>query len=140
MPIQYRIDHERRLVLAVGRGIFTPQDAFDYQHKVWSRPDVAGYNELVDMRAVERIAVPSTPRVRELANLSAEMDAGDAISRFAIVAADDLAFGLGRMYEAYREANQRSIKKVGVFRSPAAALEWLGLPAGILDEPGDWQD
>jgi hypothetical protein len=48
MPIVYRIDHEARVVLAAGHGVFTTEDAFGYQKKVWSRQDVQGYDELID--------------------------------------------------------------------------------------------
>jgi hypothetical protein len=75
MPIEYRIDHGRRLVLTKGRGTLTDADVFGYQRDVWSRPDVAGYSELMDMGEVMHIAVPSHDRVRELAKLSAGMDA-----------------------------------------------------------------
>lgn len=100
---------------------------FDYQREVWSRPEVAGYNELVDMSEVEYIALPSPERVRDLAALSAGMDATSGSSRFAIVAPESLAYGLGRMYEAYRSLNPRSTKRVSVFRSMAEALVFLGI-------------
>jgi hypothetical protein len=74
VPIEYRIDHERRLVLARGHGTFTDRDAFGYQREVWSRPDVAGYDELIDMSDVREIPLPDPKRVRDLAHLSAEMD------------------------------------------------------------------
>jgi hypothetical protein len=127
MPIDHHIDHVRRLILAWGQGILTDEDVFGYQHEVWSRPEVAGYDELVDMSAVEQIALPSVGRVRTLARLSASMDPSSPSSKLAIVAPDDLAFGLGRMSEAYREGNAQSTKRVGVFRSLADALTFLGL-------------
>jgi hypothetical protein len=49
VPIDYLINHERRVVLARCRGVLTDEDVFGYQHEVWSRPEVAGYDELVDM-------------------------------------------------------------------------------------------
>jgi hypothetical protein len=59
---------------------------------------VAGYDELVDMTAVQSIALPAASRVRDLAEVSAQMDPRPpASSKFAIVAAGDLAFALGRM-------------------------------------------
>jgi hypothetical protein len=48
-------------------------------------------------------------------------------SKLAIVAPEDLAFGLGRVYEAYREGNDQSSKRVGVFRTWAEAWTFLGL-------------
>ena len=125
MPIEYQIVHERRLVMAQGRGTFTCQDVFSYQRDVWSLPEVAGYDELMDMTQVEDIDLPPTERVRELARLSAEMDARSTTSRFAIVAPSELAFGLGRLYEIFRSRDDRSTKNVGVFRSLDEALAFL---------------
>src|SRR5262249_5706391 len=119
--------HERRLVTAKGRGVLTDEDIFGYQKEVWSRPDVAGYNELVDMRDVEKIALPSVKRIKDLAKLSSETDAAGQGSKFAIVAASDCAFGLGRMYEMYRALQFRSTKEVGVFRTLEEARDFLGL-------------
>jgi hypothetical protein len=127
MPIEYAIDHARRLVTAKGRGILTDQDVFGYQCEVWSRPDVAGYDELIDMSAVERINPPSANQVIQLAQLSAAMDAPASASKLAVIAPADLAFGLGRMYQAYRGLEARSTKEVGVFRSREEALAFLGI-------------
>ena len=127
MPIEYWIDHERRLVMAKGHGTLTHEDVLGYQRDVWSNPALAGYDELMDMSHVEHIALSSTERVRELARLSARMDDRSSASRFAIVAPTDLAFGLGRMYETYRNLDDRSTKQVGVFRSLDAALAFLGV-------------
>jgi hypothetical protein len=126
MPIEHEIDHKRRLVIAKGRGVFTDSDVFEYQRGVWSRPELAGYDELIDMTAVGEIDVPSFQRVRDLAQVSAAMD-GDAVpSRLAIVAPQDFAFALGRLYEAHRGLDKRSRKTVSVFRSIGDALAWLG--------------
>jgi hypothetical protein len=53
MPIDYHIDHAHRLVVARGRGIFSTSDVMTYQLEVWSQPEVAGFDELVDMSGVE---------------------------------------------------------------------------------------
>lgn len=127
MPIEYTIDHSRRLVVARGRGMLTGEDIFNYQQEVWSLPEVNGYDELMDMTDVERIDLRSVDRVKRLAELSASMDPAAVQSRFAIVAPEDYAFGLGRMYESYRRLEGRSTKQVGVFRSMIEARAFLGL-------------
>ena len=124
MPLAYRIDHDARIVLAVGSGIVTHADVFAYQTEVWSRPEVAGYDELVDMSLVTDV-VASGDGARDLAALSATMDDKDTTSRFAIVAQTDIAFGLGRMYQTYRALDRRSTKEVGVFRTMREALAFL---------------
>ena len=58
MPIEYRIVRERRLVVAKAHGTLTDQDVFGYQRDLWSRADVAGYDELVDMTQVEHKVNP----------------------------------------------------------------------------------
>ena len=127
MPIEYSIEHERRLVWAAGQGVLTDADIVGYQREVWSRCDVAGYDEVLDMSVVDRIALPPAGRVQQLAVLAASMAA--APSRLAIVAAQDLAFGLGRMYEAHRHLSEKGSTHVRVVRTVADALIFLGLPA-----------
>ena len=126
MPIDHEIDHKRRLVIAKGRGVLTSRDVLEYQRGVWSSPEVAGYDELIDMTGVERIDLPSLESVRELARTSAAMDDGNPPSRLAIVAPKDFAFALGRLYETHRSLDERSRKTVNVFRSAGEALAWLG--------------
>jgi hypothetical protein len=55
------------------------------------------------------------------------MDPRDTKTRFAIVAPTDVAFGLGRMFQTYRELDRRSNKEVGVFRTMEEALAFLGV-------------
>ena len=130
MPIHYSIDPAHRLVTAKGRGVLTEQEIFNYQQEVWSRPEVFGFNEMMDMTDVELNNPPPSELMRNLAAFSAAMDHPDLSSKFAIVAPQLLAFGLGRMYEAYRAMEAQSTKEVGVFRTLTEALAFLG----IVDE------
>jgi hypothetical protein len=132
MPIAYRVDHDIRLVIAVGQGILTDDDVFGYQCGVWSRADVAGYDELIDMSGVARIALPSAGRVRDLANLAAKMDDTASKTRLAIVAVADVAFGLGRMFQSFRELDPHSTKQLGVFRTMEEALAFLGIDHPLI--------
>ena len=56
------------------------------------------------------------------------MDAPRSYSKFAIVAPQDLAYGLGRMFETYREL-MRPTRQVGVFRTLSEGLAFLCLDA-----------
>jgi hypothetical protein len=125
MPIDYRVEKDRRLVVAEGRGLVTADELIQYQQDAWSRPDVAGYDELVDMTGVEGFLEPTRDSLRGIADLAARMDTPGTTTRLAIVAPQDLAFGLGRMYEAYRGLHERSTKQVAVFRSLEEAVRWL---------------
>lgn len=127
MPFTYQVRPDKRLVVTQGHGVITDEDIFGYQLEVWSRPDVQGFDELVDMTAVEHIALPSPERVRDLAMLGAKMDSPSGSSRFAIVAPQDFAFALGRMYGAHREMHPKNTKQVEVFRTRDEALKYLGI-------------
>jgi hypothetical protein len=127
MPIDFTIDHDRRLVTARGRGALTTDELFAYQRDVWLCPDVAGYDELVDMSAIEQIVAPSPQQIAQLARISAEMDDPRRRSKFAVVAPQDLAYGLGRMYQTHRNLESHSTKEVRVFRTLSEALEYLGV-------------
>jgi len=104
-------------------------EALEYQREVWSKPEVAGYDELVDVWQVGEFVVPIHlgPRMRELANESSTMDAPEQPSKFAIVAPEQFAFGMARMYQTYRELQPRSTKIVGVFRTLPEALSFLSI-------------
>jgi hypothetical protein len=133
MPLGFRIDHNRRLVIARGYGILTHQQIFRYQHEVWSNPDVDGYNELLDFTGVAKIDLPSGEKIQQLAELAADMDNPFTPSKFAIVAPADEAFGVSRMYQTYRSLMAEGTKTVGVFRSLKEAFDFLG----IQEEPGE---
>lgn len=124
MPLRYEIDDVHRVVIMTGHGVVNDTEVFEYKQSVWSLPRVTGYDELVVMTDVERVEVPSTERLRELARLSAAMDVRIP-SRLAIVADDPVTFGIARMYELFRRLDRRSTKSVTVFRSVDEALRWL---------------
>lgn len=125
MPILYEIDRQRRLVTASPHGRVSDAEMFKYQREVWSRPDVQGFDELIDLGKVTEIEFISASRVMDLAELAGQMDTSGLHSRLAIVAASDLFFGLARMYQSQREMATDGRKEVRVFRDRKAAEEWL---------------
>ena len=92
------------MVIARGYGTFADDDIFTYQRAAWSGRDVVGYDELIDTTYVSEIELPSVQHVQDLASVAAYMDIQSAPQRFAIVAPGDLAFGLSRMFQTYRDA------------------------------------
>ncbi len=128
MPIEYSIHPEHRLVVARVHGKVTDTEVFDFQRAVWSREDVQGYDELVDTSGLEDLQLPSVGRIRDFAAFSATMDVPSAASptKIAILAPQDFAFGVARMYEAHREADPAGMKRVAVFRTLDEALAYLG--------------
>jgi hypothetical protein len=131
MPIVYRVDHARRLIVAQGRGTVTEEDVFGHQRSIGFRRELDGFDELIDMSPVSEIIDPKPARVRDLATFAADLDAPGTRSKFAIVAPSDVAFGLGRMFQAQRSHVPHSRKEVGVFRTMAEALAFLGLDGPV---------
>jgi hypothetical protein len=125
MPITYTIDRPRRTVYASASGVLTPQDLFTYQTEVWSAPELRGYDECVDMLAVTDVEAATDSNMKALAELSARMDDPSAKSKFAIIAREDLHYGLARMYEAYRSMQPKSTRTLAIFRTREEALRWL---------------
>lgn len=125
MPVKYQIDHTHRIVVMNPWGVLTDEEVFSYKKEVWSKPEVYGYDELVDLEKVSEIKLSSLDRVAELAKLSVSMDVPGVKSKLAIIATQDFHFGLGRMYEAHRGMSEHSTKAVRVFRNRPEALEWL---------------
>jgi hypothetical protein len=125
MPITYTIDRTRRTVYASASGVLTPKDLFTYQNEVWSMPELRGYDECVDMQAVTDIEAATDSNMKALAELSARMDDPSAKSKFAIIAREDLHYGLARMYGTYRSMQPKSTRTLAIFRKREDALRWL---------------
>ncbi len=133
MPITIEIDAGNRLILARITGVLTHEDILAYQHDVWSRPELAGFDELIDVSAVERIAFESSRRVGEIAELAVEMDSKDNPTRLAIVAPTPESYGMARMYQTYRETTPGGTKTVMVFHTVPEAWAWLGKKPSVPD-------
>jgi hypothetical protein len=125
MPITYVIDRTRRTVYVSASGVLTPQDLFTYQNKVWSAPEHRGLDECVDMLGVTDIVAATDSNMKALAELSARMDDPSVKSRLAIIAREDLHYGLARMYEAYRSMQPKSTRMLAIFRTREDAERWL---------------
>lgn len=135
MGIHFRIDRKRRVVLVEFKGIVTAPQVFEFQRKVWTRPAVSGFRELVDTRPVRRIEYESAEKVRELADLAATMDPVGRPTKLAIVATDEFVLNLGRLYSAFRALNPRSSREVRTFTEMGPALKWLRVPKTALVRP-----
>ena|SRR5450631_2469361 len=124
MAIEYGIDTERRLLLMKGCGTLTAEDILGYLRDALSRPEVAGCNELLELSEVQDIVLSTMGKMQLFAQLAKSMGSASA-SKLAIVAKNDVASGLGRMFDMYRNLQGESAKEVGIFASMADALSFL---------------
>ncbi len=121
MATSYRIDKEAGVVYSSASGIATDEEFLSHQRLLSRDPDFRPhFRQLLDGREITELRV--TPA--GIRALIAGNPWGKGAKR-ALVAADDTAFGLARMFELGRPNPQDEFR---VFRTIAEAREWLGLP------------
>jgi len=122
MGVSHRWDPERGILLIEMSGVPTDEELLSFAEGVVGSPEYpTPRRELVDLRAMETTSVSSAT----LERMSEVFRAGDRTpeqSRIAIVAGTNLAYGLSRVYQAYRSTSPLPLE---VFRDYDEALTWL---------------
>ena len=121
MPVSYRIDSDTGIIVTVGEGPVTDEDLLAHVQSLAEDTAAAGLDELVRVR-VDEILV-SADGVRRAGSFMRERGR-NAPHKLAIVAPSVAAFGMARLYEAYREHPGVEIR---VFHEELEARAWLGL-------------
>ena len=119
MPISYRIDDARRRLYTRAEGLVTYAEMRAHVHTELS-PEAAAYGELIDCTGAT-----TNVSVGEIRQLASERRRVDERQRrpgpVAVVATNDLFFGMLRMYDALTE----TIRPIQVFRDVREAERWL---------------
>lgn len=120
MPASYMIDVARRLVTSRIWGEVTDQELREQHASLRADPDFdATYCQLIDVREMSTVRLSSgvLSSLAQRSNFAPE-------SRRAVIATEDDAFGLARMFSSWAAASGRQVR---VFRDLASAEEWLGV-------------
>ena len=120
VPESYQIDRERELVISRAWKTFDDRELrTHYERLEADREFDPTYRQLIDVRDVKSF------------KLSTAVMLGTALAHVfrsgvprAIVVANEMQYGLARMFAAYSEADGQVVQ---VFRESKAAEEWLGL-------------
>jgi hypothetical protein len=127
MPVFYKIDKERRLILSGGSGDVTCQEMLDHQNRLANDGDFdPKFSQLID--ATQPTSIEFTPDcVRRLAkkNLFAPT------ARRAIVADKDYVYAHARMFEILREFEGEL--GIRVFRTHEEAEEWISANSSPIE-------
>jgi len=125
MPISYRIDAGRGVALTTATGTLTDRDILEHKKRLHADPAFTpGMHEMSDVRGVSDLQVTPHGVKRMVAHDAAQgSDAGS--HRLAIIASEDVVYGMARMYETLSDGNPSP--SVAVFRDYDAAAKWLGL-------------
>jgi hypothetical protein len=119
MPVFYKIDKERRLVLTSGSGTLTLADARAHQQKLSKDPDFdCSFSQIADFTQFTKFDL-SSDDIRQMA----EMSLFSPQSRRAFIVPNDFAYGLGRMFQILRDLAGE--KGIHVCRSLEEALDWV---------------
>lgn len=106
-------------MLSSATGSFNKEDALGHQNRLRADPDFdPTFSQLMDFTHVTQVLLtPADVKQLAISNIFSKE------SRRAFLVANDLEFGLARMYEILREnAGERGIR---VFRSLEEALDWV---------------
>lgn len=129
MPITSLFKQTEKLVVVVHVGVILDDEFLLYYQNLFQddRFDKS-HNLLVDLRRADS-AIRTPEALREFAGIASAHYAGaETSTKVAVVASQDVSFGLARMYEVF--SNKVPWEFV-VFRSADAALAWLGLPEDL---------
>ena len=120
MTITVTIDADLAMVFTHATGKLDVGDVHAHRIGLREHPDYRpGMNHLIDLREAKLAPEPA-----ELRHLVSE-DPFDGGGRRALLVADDLLYGMGRMYEMLAEQRRIAFRP---FRSLADACAWLGIP------------
>ena len=119
LPLFYKIDKQRKLVMTTGSGVLTMADSLAHQDRLSKDADFSReFSQLMDLTHVTGVAL-STEDIRTLAKTAVFSPK----SRRAILVDTDLKFGLARMFETFRDFHGE--KGIRVFRNLDEALTWV---------------
>jgi hypothetical protein len=118
MPISYRIDETRRRIYTRAEGVVTYAELRAHMNAEAGEP-AASYSELFDCSGATTDVTPED--VRRLAWERQEVARRQPPGPVAVVATDDLFFGMLRMYDMLTER----VRPLRVFRHRQEAEQWL---------------
>ncbi|MFT4564384.1 MAG: hypothetical protein ACI9BW_004147 [Gammaproteobacteria bacterium] len=95
-----------------------------YVAPVWQDPAFRSYDELIDLRLVDDVDVPSD-QLHEVAQYSRQYDNPETPARTAVIASEGLVFGLSRMFSTVRSLEPDDNREFQVFVDFDEGRAWL---------------
>jgi len=126
MTIDYRIEHENRLIVSTATGLVTEADLLEHIIRITAIRQTMDFDHLADMRLVKEIEQTNYDFVRRLINIASSADKPDSAARLAIVASSTSVIAPALVYKVCRNTNKGATVRTAVFKSLDAALSFLG--------------
>ena len=123
--ITFVVSTEERIRTARYRGVVDDRLLLDaYSRLITDCNFDPTLDDIVDLRDVSSFEITNNG-LRRLVGMLAELDRFGFRTKVAIVAKDDVTFGMGRMYEIMRGMAANSTEDIYIFREYDEALRWL---------------
>ena len=95
-----------------------------YQKEFQNNPGYIKYNGIIDTRKVKRIKL-TAEGIKNSSILASTTDQSEGNRKLAFIVSSNLAYGLARMFIAYRSFSYNANKEVRVFKNENDASEWV---------------
>ena len=127
MSANHHIDNNNQLIVTTWEGEACDIEFIEaikkYQNNIQNRPDCINYNEVVDLRKVTNLKL-TTKGIKIIGSIASNTDTKEINKKLALIVSSNLAFGLARMYEAYRSFSNNANKEIRVFKNETEAFKW----------------
>ena len=124
MPIKFSIDRENQVLRSIFVGEISDSDQLQAYKALFAGEDwVPGYPEIVDLTRAD-MSKTTSHGLKEVSIICAKAFSRHGITfcPTAVVAPEDLQFGIARMYSGLTGESPESVK---VFRNELEALDWI---------------
>lgn len=128
MTANHHIDNNNQLIVTTWEGEARDMEFMEaikkYQNNIQNHPNYINYNEVVDLRKVTSLKL-TTEGIKTIGTIASTTDTKEINKKLALIVSSNLAFGLARMYEAYRSFSKNSNKEIRVFKNETEAFKWV---------------
>lgn len=128
MPATHHIDNINHLIVTTWHGEARDTEFIEaiknYQNNIQNQPNYINYNEVVDFRKMTSVKL-TTEGIKVIGAIASTTDTQDINKKLALIVSSNLAFGLARMYEAYRSFSKNANKEIRVFKNETDAFKWV---------------
>lgn len=123
MPIKLKYDELLKILTAEVSGLVVIEDFYKIAPQIVSDPRFSSnVNMIWDVRQMDSASF-TREFAESLIKLRVQIADKRGDARLAIVASDDLAYGMSRMYQGMTEGDFR--QSLNVFREPEEASAWI---------------
>lgn len=128
MPAKHKVDIKAKLIITSWVGDASDKDFIDaltdYQIKFQNHPQYWDFNEVVDFSKMSNIKL-TMEGLKKIGEIAARSDSSKFQRKLAIVVRSTRAYGIAKLYEAYRNISKKANKEVRAFINEKEAYEWV---------------